>query len=311
MVALAKAGPTQFQSLPMEPLQHPPSTTQRISCHGRLANLLLQRTVFISVSLNLALRPQKRMPAGIYKGHLQASIRTPQIVNQPNHHTQTFLSKYGCLIIDFLGPTIKLDLLEGQERNIKHWHTHLLLSTSYHRQQPWLGFHSSVPCAQQNSTATWEDNNPTYWVQRMSGFTYVCNKIGYMAVKELAAKFICRIISIGDSLSYVSSRRLRHIQGLHAYHVEISHVLRVCFLCVFGEWVSTVCKKIWQLPFHDRRQQTRWGKGCQPNSGLHLGTKQLKLAKHLSVTLIPRQHSLYNDLVSESHTHTQHVKKPA
>lgn len=84
MVALAKAGPTQFQSLPMEPLQHPPSTTQRISCHGRLANLLLQRTVFISVSLNLALRPQKRMPAGIYKGHLQASIRTPQIVNQPN-----------------------------------------------------------------------------------------------------------------------------------------------------------------------------------------------------------------------------------
>ena len=63
----------------------------------------------------------------------------------------------------------------------------------------------------------------------------------------------------GDSLSYVSSRRLRHIQGLHAYHVEISHVLRVCFLCVFGEWVSTVCKKIWQLPFHDRRQQTRCG----------------------------------------------------
>ena len=43
-----------------------------------------------------------------------------------------------------------------------HTHTHLLLSTSYHRQQPWLGFHSSVPCAQQNSTATWEDNNPTY-----------------------------------------------------------------------------------------------------------------------------------------------------
>ena len=75
-----------------------------------------------------------------------------------------------------------------------------------------------------------------------------------MAFKELAAKFICRIIRIGDSVSYVSSRRLRHIQGLHAYHVEIGHVLRVCFLSFFGEWVSTVCKKIWQ--FHVRRQQT-------------------------------------------------------
>lgn len=176
MVALAKAGPTQFQSLPMAPVQRPPSTTHRISCHGRLANLLLQHTAFSSVNLNPTLRPQKRMPAGIYKGHLQASIRTPQMVNQPNHHTQTFLSKYGCLIIiiDFFGPTIKLDLLEGQERNIKHWQTHLLLGTSYHRHQPWLGLHSSVPCAQQNSTATWEDNNPTYlssthvWVQHMS-----------------------------------------------------------------------------------------------------------------------------------------------
>ena len=88
-------------------------------------------------------------------------------------------------------------------------------------------------------------------------YTMVENKQQITFHKSKSAEFTAQ--KFGDSLSYVSSRRLRHIQGLHAYHVEISHVLRVCFLCVFGEWVSTVCKKIWQLPFHDRRQQTKCG----------------------------------------------------
>lgn len=55
MVALAKAGPPQFQPRPMEPVQHPPSATQRISCRERLANLLLQhRTFSSSFNLNAA-----------------------------------------------------------------------------------------------------------------------------------------------------------------------------------------------------------------------------------------------------------------